>query len=105
MEKRYEVVIDQFPEKHIPVLRVLRQLLGTGLKETKELYDYSSKNCPCVFLAGVDLELAEKLMRELLEVGANVSIRESSLPNPMIICPHDFSSPSLASMIASWFGR
>jgi ribosomal protein L7/L12 len=101
--KRYEVVVDQFPEKYIPVLRVLRNLLGTGLKETKTLYNYSSKHCPCVFLAGVELELAEKLTRELLEVDVKVSIRESSLPNPMIVCPYDFSSPSLVSMIASWF--
>ncbi len=103
MVKRYEIVVEEFPDKHIPVLRVLRQLLGTSLKETKALYDYASKHCPCVFLGGVDLELAEKLMRELLAVGVKASIQESSLPNQMIVYPYDFSSPSLLSMIASWF--
>jgi ribosomal protein L7/L12 len=87
MTERYEVVVEQFPENYVPVIQAFRFWKGLGLKEAKELYQYAKDNCPCVLLAGVDLESAEDLMNQLRDVGVTVSMRESVLQNPMIVYP------------------
>lgn len=87
MTERYEVVLEQFPDNYIPVLQAFRAYLGLGLKDAKQLCQYARENYPCVLLAGIDCELAEALRRQLHEGGVTVSIRESALPNPMIVYP------------------
>ena len=87
MATRYEVVVERFPEKYIPVLRELRQWGGFGLKEAKELCEYLQSSCPCVLLAGVTQEVAEDLSQRLVNAGASASVRASSSQNPMLVYP------------------
>ncbi len=87
MTTRYEIVVERFPEKYIPVLRELRQWGGFGLKEAKEICEYVQTNCPCVLLAGVTQEAAEDLRRLLVNAGVKALVRASSLENPMFIYP------------------
>ncbi|MGB5971395.1 MAG: hypothetical protein WA865_08795 [Spirulinaceae cyanobacterium] len=43
MQKKYEVVIETLPNKHLPLLRIFRELGGWGLKEAKGLLAYTKK--------------------------------------------------------------
>ena len=87
MTQKYEVVIEAIPEEPIPVLRALRELGGWGLRETKELLEYSRLNCPCVLIAGVNQELATKFTDRLNSSGATVVLKESSINRPMLLYP------------------
>ena len=87
MTDKYEVVVEKIPEDYIPVIRTLRAWKGMGLKEAKFLCQYSKENCPCIFLAGADIESAEDLVRKLRDAGVTASVQASALQNPMIVYP------------------
>lgn len=87
MATRYEVVVEQLPENHIPVLREFRRWRGLGLKAAKELYGYVQSNCPCVLIAGVTQDVAENLSRQLADAGATTAVQVSTLETPMTIDP------------------
>lgn len=87
MAKRYEVVIEAIPEESISVLRALRELGGWGLREAKELLEYAKLNCPCVLIAGVNQDLAEKFASRLNSSGATVVLKESLINRPMFLYP------------------
>ncbi len=64
------ILADVGPNK-IPVIKVVRELTGLGLKEAKDLVDAAPK----AVKEGVDKEEAEKIKAALEEQGANVEIK------------------------------
>lgn len=70
-QTEFDVVLDNFGDKKIGVIKVVRAATGLGLKEAKELVE----GVPSKVKEGVSKEDAEKLKGELEEAGATVSIK------------------------------
>ncbi len=67
----YDVVLVAAGEKKIQIIRVLRDQLGIGLKEAKDLTD----SAPCIVKKGAAKEEAEKLKSLLEDMGGTVELR------------------------------
>jgi large subunit ribosomal protein L7/L12 len=67
----FDVVLQNVGDKKIQVIKVVRQITGLGLKEAKELVD----NAPKPVKEGVPKEEAEKIKKQLEEVGASVEVK------------------------------
>jgi len=70
-QTEFDVVLDNFGDKKIGVIKVVRSATGLGLKEAKDLVE----GVPSKVKEGVSKEDAEKLKAELEEAGATVSIK------------------------------
>ncbi len=70
-QTEFDVVLESFGEKKIPVIKVVRAATGLGLKEAKDLVE----SAPDKVKEGVSKEDAAKLKTELEEAGATVSIK------------------------------
>ena len=70
-QTEFDVVLESFGEKKIPVIKVVRAATGLGLKEAKDLVE----SAPGKVKEGVSKDDAEKLKTELEEAGATVSIK------------------------------
>jgi len=70
-QTEFDVVLESFGEKKIPVIKVVRAATGLGLKEAKDLVE----SAPGKVKEGVSKDDAEKLKTELEESGATVSIK------------------------------
>ncbi len=66
----FDVILKEFGEKKIQVIKEVRALTGLGLKEAKELVD----GVPKPVKEGVSKEDAEAARKQLEEVGAVVEI-------------------------------
>lgn len=66
----FDVVLKSFGEKKIQVIKTVREALGIGLKEAKELVD----SAPVKVKEGLAKEEAEALKEKLAEAGAEVEI-------------------------------
>jgi large subunit ribosomal protein L7/L12 len=67
----FDVVLENFGEKKIGVIKVVRAATGLGLKEAKEKVEA----VPSKIKEGITKEDAEKLKQELEDAGATVSIK------------------------------
>ncbi|HDI52075.1 50S ribosomal protein L7/L12 [candidate division KSB1 bacterium] len=67
----FDVVLTSFGNNKIQVIKVVRALTGLGLKEAKDLVD----NVPNPVKEGIPKEEAEKIKKELEEVGATVELK------------------------------
>jgi large subunit ribosomal protein L7/L12 len=70
-QTEFDVVLENFGEKKIGVIKVVRSATGLGLKEAKDLVEA----VPSKVKEGVSKEDAEKVKGELEEAGATVSIK------------------------------
>lgn len=69
---RVDVVLVGYPQMmKINVIKVLRELTGLGLKETKDM----SESIPAVVRADVDRDEGRTIERQLAEVQAKVDLR------------------------------
>jgi len=67
----FNVELKSAGEQKIQVIKVLRDLLGLGLKEAKDLAD----KAPVIAKEGVDKKTAEELKAKLEETGAVVELK------------------------------
>jgi len=67
----FEVVLKEFGEKKIQVIKVVREITSLGLKDAKELVE----GAPKTVKEGVKKEEAEELKKKLEDVGATVEIK------------------------------
>ncbi len=67
----FDVVLENFGEKKIGVIKVVRAATSLGLKEAKDLVE----SAPSPIKEGISKEDAEKLKTELEGAGATVSIK------------------------------
>lgn len=70
-QTEFDVVLESFGDKKIPVIKVVRAATSLGLKEAKDLVE----GAPQKVKEGLSKEDAEKLKADLEEVGATVSIK------------------------------
>jgi large subunit ribosomal protein L7/L12 len=70
-QTEFNAVLTEVGQQKIPVIKVVRELTGLGLKEAKDLVD----GAPKPVKEGVNREEAEKIKAALAEVGATVDIQ------------------------------
>jgi large subunit ribosomal protein L7/L12 len=70
-QTEFSSVLTEVGPNKIPVIKVVRELTGLGLKEAKDLVDASPKPVK----EGVTREEADKIKAALEEVGAKVEIK------------------------------
>ena len=66
----FDVVLKEIGDKKIQVIKVVRAMTGLGLKEAKALVD----KAPGKVKEGITKDEAEKVKKELEEVGATVEL-------------------------------
>lgn len=67
----FDVILEGFGDSKIPVIKVVREITGLGLKEAKDLVD----NCPKPVAEGVDRDKADEIKGKLEEQGAAVTVK------------------------------
>lgn len=68
----FEVHLEEVPaDKKIAILKIVRNITGLGLKESKEIVD----NVPKVLKEGVTKEESDSMKKELEEAGAKVGVK------------------------------
>jgi len=70
-QTEFNVVLAAVGDKKIQVIKVVRELIGLGLKEAKEMVD----GAPSVVKEKVNKEEAEAIKAKLTEVGATIEIK------------------------------
>jgi large subunit ribosomal protein L7/L12 len=70
-QTEFEVVLTEIGPNKIPVIKVVRELTGLGLKEAKDVVDAHPK----AVKEGVDKEEAEKIKAALEDQGAKAEIK------------------------------
>ena len=70
-QTEFSAVLTEVGPNKIPVIKVVRELTGLGLKEAKDVVDAAPK----AVKEGVDKNEAEKIKAALEEVGAKVEIK------------------------------
>ena len=70
-QTEFEAVLTEIGPSKIPVIKVVRELTGLGLKEAKDLVDAAPK----AVKEGVDKDESEKIKAALEEQGAKVEIK------------------------------
>lgn len=69
-DETYDVVLEQIGTSKIKVIKVVKELTGLGLKETKELVE----SAPCVVLSNLSKSKAENAAELIRAAGATVSV-------------------------------
>ncbi len=67
----FDVVLTGAGDRKIPVIKVVREIAGLGLREAKELVD----NAPKAVKEGMSKEDAEEVKKKLEEAGAAVELK------------------------------
>jgi large subunit ribosomal protein L7/L12 len=67
----FDVILTSTGQQKIPVLKVVREITGLGLKEAKGLVD----NVPQPIKEGVKKEEAEEIKTKISDVGGEVEIK------------------------------
>lgn len=70
-QTEFDVVLTGFGDKKIPVLKVVREITGLGLKEAKDLVE----SLPKPVKEGVSKEEAADAKKKLEEAGATIEIK------------------------------
>lgn len=70
-QTEFAVTLSSFGSNKIEVIKRLRELLGLGIKEAKDLVD----GAPCVIKADATKEEATKINASLTEAGATVTVK------------------------------
>jgi len=67
----FDVVLTDFADKKIQVIKVIRELTGLGLKEAKDLVE----GVPKPVKEGVDKKTAEEMKKKIEEAGGKAEIK------------------------------
>ena len=67
----FDVVLTSFGANKVPVIKVVREITGLGLKEAKDLVE----SAPANVKEGVAKDEAEELQKKLEEAGASVEVK------------------------------
>lgn len=67
----FKVVLKNAGQQKVQLIKVVKEITGKGLKESKDLVD----NVPAVIKDGVNQEEANKIKEQLVAVGAEVEIQ------------------------------
>ena len=70
-KSEYEVVLTEVGETKMNVIKAVKDILGLGLKESKELVDAAPKTVK----AGISKEEADEIVAKLKEAGATTEVK------------------------------
>ena len=70
-KSEYEVVLTEVGETKMNVIKAVKDILGLGLKESKELVDAAPKTIK----AGISKEEADEIVAKLKEAGATTEVK------------------------------
>ena len=70
-QTEFDVLMSSFGAKKVPVIKVVREITGLGLKEAKDLVE----SAPANIKEAVTKEEAEEVAKKLEEVGASVEVK------------------------------
>ena len=70
-QTEFDVNMTSFGAQKVPVIKVVREISGLGLKEAKDLVE----SAPANVKEGVSRDEAEKIQKKLQEVGATVELK------------------------------
>jgi large subunit ribosomal protein L7/L12 len=70
-KSEYEVVLTDIGETKMNVIKAVKDILGLGLKESKELVDAAPKTIK----AGISKEEADEIVAKLKEAGATTEVK------------------------------
>ena len=70
-QTEFTAMLTEIGPNKIPVIKVVRELTGLGLKEAKDLVDAAPK----AVKEGINKDDAEKIKAQLAEVGATVEVK------------------------------
>lgn len=67
----FDVILEGYGDNKIPVVKVVREITGLGLKESKDAVE----SAPCTLIEGIDKAKAEEYETKLKEAGATVTLK------------------------------
>ena len=67
----FDVVLASFGSNKVPVIKIVREITGLGLKEAKDLVE----SAPAPVKEGVEKGGAEEISKKLEEAGASVEVK------------------------------
>ena len=67
----FDVVLASFGSQKVPVIKVVREITGLGLKEAKDLVE----GAPAAVKEGVPTDEADEITKKLEEAGATVEVK------------------------------
>ena len=70
-QTEFDLILASFGSSKVPVIKVVRELTGLGLKEAKDLVE----SAPATVKEGIEQSEADELKKKLEEVGATVEIK------------------------------
>jgi large subunit ribosomal protein L7/L12 len=70
-QTEFDVVLTSFGANKVPVIKIVRELTGLGLKEAKDLVEGTPSNVK----EGISKAEAEEVQKKLEEVGASVEVK------------------------------
>ena len=70
-QTEFDVFMSSFGAKKVPVIKVVREITGLGLKEAKDLVE----SAPANIKEAVTKDEAEEVAKKLEEVGASVEVK------------------------------
>ena len=70
-KSEYEVILTSAGEAKMNVIKAVKDILGLGLKESKELVDAAPKSVK----AGISKEEADEIAKKLQDAGASVELK------------------------------
>jgi large subunit ribosomal protein L7/L12 len=70
-QTEFDVVLASFGSQKVPVIKVVREITGLGLKEAKDLVE----GAPASVKEGVPKDEAEEIKKKLEEAGASVEVK------------------------------
>ena len=70
-QTEFDLVLASFGSSKVPVIKVVREITGLGLKEAKDLVE----SAPAAVKEGIEQSEADELKKKLEEVGATVEIK------------------------------
>ena len=69
-KSEYEVILKEIGEQKMTVIKAVKDILGLGLKESKEVVDAAPKSIK----AGISKEEADEIAKKLQDAGATVEL-------------------------------
>ena len=70
-QTEFDVLMTSFGAQKVPVIKIVRELTGLGLKEAKDLVEGAPTNVK----EGISKDEADEVMKKLEEVGASVEVK------------------------------
>ncbi len=70
-QTEFDVVMTSFGGQKVPVIKVVREISGLGLKEAKDLVE----SAPAAIKEGVTKDEADEVAKKLEEAGATVEVK------------------------------